>query len=346
MAEPNVTAVIVNYRSGDDLDACLPALLEDRDHLARVVVVDNASGDDSSQPVEAHAKQDDRVELILSQVNLGLAGAVNLVLPTVDTPYLAVLNPDATPSPDWLPPLVSQLDDHPDHGVACPLVLIETTGRVNSAGQHVHVTGLGFNRYLHRDPSDVPAQPHPVGGLHGAAFLIRTELLRTLGGWDDTGFLYHEDVALSWDALLLGSEIICVPASRVEHDYHLSMYPEKLFLLERNRLGLLLTHLSMGRLLVISPALLLTEVMVWGLSLLRGPRFLSAKARAYRDLWRRRGLIRERRRMVRGRPVYDSSALRRAVRWAYPLDQVGILGVERGESTREPPGGLPVDHIV
>ena len=346
MSESDVTAVIVNYRSGDDLDGCIGGLLQDRAHLARVVVIDNASGDTSWEPAARHATEDHRVELIRSQVNLGLAGAVNLVLPTIETPYLAVLNPDATPTLHWLAPLLEHLMANPDHAVACPLVLIESTGKVNSAGQHVHVTGLGFNRFLHRDPAEVPAQPHLVGGLHGAAFLIRTELLRTLRGWDDTGFLYHEDVGLSWDTLLLGKGIVCVPASRVVHDYRLSMYPEKLFLLERNRIALLLTHLPRGRLVAISPALLLTEVMVWILALLRGPGFLRAKWRSYREVWNRRSAIAARRAQVRQRPVYDIGNLRRFTRWTYPIDQLGILGTERGSSTREPPGGLPIDHTA
>lgn len=341
--EAVVTAVVVNYRSGDDLDACLTALLQDRERLRRVVVVDNASGDASWEPAKRHAESDHRVELIRSKENLGLAGAVNLVLLEIDTQYLAVLNPDVTPSTGWLEPLVDHLEANPGDGVVCPLVLIESTGKVNSAGQHVHVTGLGFNRFLHRSPGDVPAQPHRVGGLHGAAFLIRTETLRRLGGWDASGFLYHEDVGLSWDVLLLGMGISCVPESRVEHDYHLTMYPEKLFLLERNRLTLLLTHLEISRLLFIVPALVLTEAMVWLLSLLRGPGFLAAKWHAYRQVWRRRDLIRRRRAEVRSRPVYEPAALHEATRWSYPLDQLGALGMERGESPRQPPGGLPVD---
>jgi GT2 family glycosyltransferase len=287
--------------------------------------------------------EDNRVRVVVSADNLGLAGAVNRILPMVETPYLAVINPDVTPMDGWLEPLVEVLERQDDVAVACPLVLMEASGLVNSAGQHVHVTGLGFNRYLGAGPNKVDTAPHDVGGLHGAAFLIRTQLLETLGGWDDTGFLYHEDVALSWDVLLLGMRIVCVPASRVLHDYHLTMYPEKLYLLERNRWLLLLSHLSRGRLLAIGPALLLTELMVWGLALLRGPGFLRAKARCYRWLWSHRDEIAGWRDRVFSRPVYDAANLYRHTRWPYPLSQLRVLGGERGESARKPPGGLPAD---
>ena len=342
MGDSRVTAVIVNYRSGDDLNRCLPGVLAAGVGLTRVVVFDNDSGDESWRHAEALAGSDDRVEIVLSKVNLGLAGAVNQILPTVTTEYLAVLNPDSTPLDGWLPPLVAALDSNANAGVACPLVLVEGTGEVNSAGQHVHVTGLGFNRLLHARPEEVGSGPHLVGGLHGVAFLIRTGLLRALGGWDPTGFLYHEDVALSWDLLLSGHDIVCVPASVVLHDYHLTMYPEKLYLLERNRWALLLSHVRLGRLLLLSPALILTEVMVLGLAVVRGLGFLRAKARAYGWVWAHRGEIAAWRERVFARGSYDATRLRRATRWSYPILQLGLLGGERGESSRQPPGGLPV----
>lgn len=342
MGDCPVTAVIVNYRSGDDLEKCLEALLANHELVGRVVVIDNGSGDDSWRPAEEAASEDNRVEVLLSEHNVGLAAAVNLILPTVDTPYLAILNPDTTPQLGWLEPLVSTLQQDPGVTVACPLVLIEETGTVNSAGQHVHVTGLGFNRLLHADPDSIDSKPHEVGGLHGAAFLIRTDALSELGGWDETGFIYHEDVGLSWDVWLSGHRVLCVPQSRVLHDYHLTMYPEKLFLLERNRWALLLSHLTIPRLLMISPALVLTELMVWGLSLVRGPSFLKAKGRSCVWLWQERKAISNWRSRVFDRDTYEANALYQNTRWSYPVRQLGILGGERGQSARQPPGGLPV----
>jgi hypothetical protein len=148
-------------------------------------------------------------------------------------------------------------------------------------------------------------------------------------------------VALSWDLLLSGRDIVCVPESRVLHDYHLTMYPEKLYLLERNRWALLLSHLGWGRLAGLTPALLLTELMVWGLALVRGPGFLQAKARAYAWVWGHRREIAAWRHRVFARGIYDGARLRRGTRWSYPVLQLGLLGGERGESTRQPPGGLP-----
>jgi hypothetical protein len=342
VGDPAVSAVVVNYRSGEHLDTCLRALLaEDDGLLARVVVVDNSPGDPSYRAAERAASADPRVTLVRAVENLGLAGGVNLALDHVETRYLAVLNPDVTVRPGWLSPLVEALDSDGEAAAACPLIVIEGSGRINSAGQQVHVTGLGFNHLLGRPPEAAGQRPHTVGGLHGAAFLIRTDTLRRLGGWDTTGFLYHEDVALSWDLLLSGHDMLVVPTSMVDHDYHLTMYPEKLHLLERNRWALLLSHLRWFRLILLVPGLVVVEVLVWGLCLLRGPRFLAAKASSYRWLARNRRPIRNWRQQVMSRPRYDESALRQMTVWSIPLGQMVGLGRERGASARVPPGGLP-----
>lgn len=341
MGDDRVTAIVVNYNSGTHLEQCLNGLLSDPSGPGRVVVVDNASTDASPRVAEAASRRDDRVELILSQANLGLAGGVDLVLEGIETEYLAILNPDVTPTTGWLNPLTSMMDGDPSIAVCCPLVLTKEDGLVNSAGQHVHVTGLGFNRHLGASADSVERDPVDVGGLHGAAFVIRTGLLEILGGWDTTGFLYQEDVALSWDVLLSGGRIVFVPGSTVVHDYHLTMYPEKLYLLERNRWALLLSHLTGRRIAVITLPIIVSELMVWGLTLLRGPRFIRAKWRAMAWVLTNRSEIRDWRRRVFGRATYDHQNLRRSLRWSYPASQLFGLGSERGDSTRVPPGGLP-----
>lgn len=342
MHDPRVAAVVVTYNSGAHLSSSLAAIVDDPDGPGRVVVVDNASTDDSTAIAEEFARRDKRVDLIRSPVNLGLAGGVNLALDSIESEYLAILNPDAIPMTGWITPLQSLLDRDASIAVGCPLVLTAGEGLVNSAGQHVHVTGLGFNRHLGKRPEDVESDPVDVGGLHGAAFLIRTDVLSSLGGWDTTGFLYQEDVALSWDILLSGSRIAFVPDSRVVHDYHLTMYPEKLYLLERNRWALLLSHLRGRRLAAIVLPLLVTELMVWGLALIRGSKFVGAKWRAMSWVASNRSAIWDWRRRVFSREAYDERNLKRTLRWSYPASQLFGLGSERGSSTRVPPGGLPV----
>jgi len=161
-------------------------------------------------------------------------------------------------------------------------------------------------------------------------------------GWDESGFLYHEDVALSWLLHLMGCDLVCVPASVVWHKYHLTMYPEKLFLLERNRWALLLTHLGGAARTLLMPLLLFTEGLMWGYCLLRGPGFVRAKLASYRWVAAQMPQLRERRRFIETlRRRNDWQVLQR-LRWNYDWDQFFSLGRERGVSRRQPLGGMPV----
>ena len=81
----------------------------------------------------------------------------------------------------------------------------------------------------------------------------------------------------------------------MSHDYHLTMFPRKLFLLERNRWKMLLADLRGRTRLALAPLLALSELMMWGYCLLRGPRFLRAKWESYRWIAAHRERIRERR---------------------------------------------------
>jgi GT2 family glycosyltransferase len=333
---PLVSVIVVNYNGADALAWCLEALTADTGEAsAEVLVVDNASSDGSDSIAEAAAERHDSVRLLRSPTNRGYAGAVNLGLAEARGTYVAVLNMDVVVSPGWLDPLVSFLEATPAAGAVCPLIVLESDpGRINAAGQDVHVTGLGFNRLLEQPRERAGAAPSQVSGLHGAAFLVRREDLEAIGGWDESGFLYHEDVELSWLLRLAGREIYCVPASTVSHDYHLTMFPHKLFLLERNRWSMLLANTRPVTRLALSPLLALSELMMWGYCLLRGGSFLRAKLDSYRWISSHRERIRERRRFVESlRRRSDWGVLRR-LHWGYPLDQFVTLGRERGESER------------
>jgi GT2 family glycosyltransferase len=299
-------------------------------------VVDNASSDDSAAIAERLAEEHESVRLIRSPTNRGYAGAVNVALPEARGEYVAVLNMDVVVRPGWLDGLVSLLDAKPDAGVACPLILLESDpDKINAAGQNLNKTGLGFNRWLGKPREVAGDEPFEATGLHGAAFVIRKSLLERLGGWDESGFLYFEDVELSWLLRIAGSEIWCVPTSAVTHDYHLSMFPHKLFLLERNRRKMLLADLRGRTRLAISPLLALSELMMWGYCLLRGPKFLRAKWQSYRWTRANRTLIRARREQVDSVRQHSDWRVLRGLRWGYPLDQFLTLGRERGESTRD-----------
>ncbi len=331
---PAVSIIIVNFNGGEKLAKCIAALAGTSDG-SEIVVIDNASTDGSADLPEPLSH---RVRIIRNSENLGYAAALNQGARETGGEVLVFSNMDTLAEPGWLEPLVAQLRDCPDAGAVNPLVLLSDGMHVNAAGQNIHVTGLGFNRGLGSPLSRYGDRPFAVSGIQGAFFAMRRSVYEEIGGFDATGFLYHEDVNLSWLLRLAGYELYCVPASRVRHDYFLSMYAHKFHLLERNRVAMLLAYIKPSTRALLAPLLLLTEAFGWAYALLRRHGFPAAKWRSYRWVAAHRTDIRARRQLAeRLRQVGDLRLLRR-FRWAYDWSQFGILARERGQGRRRPTG--------
>ena len=118
-ASSGLSAVIVNWNSG----SCLEQLLESMEPLekgwAQVVVVDNASQDGSAGP--ARGRED--VELVEGGGNLGFAGAANLGIARVSTPWVLLLNPDVTLHPESVETLCHEIEARPQCGIATGTLL-------------------------------------------------------------------------------------------------------------------------------------------------------------------------------------------------------------------------------
>ena len=331
---PAVSLITVNFNGGDLIRECIASLTLQNTVSLELIIVDNASTDLSREFLWELSRDNPSVRVVLSEANLGYAGAVNRVLEHCHGRYVGVLNMDIVAEPGWLAPLVEFLDKNPQTAAVNPLIALWDGATVNATGQYLHITGLGSNRGLDESRVASSELPLPVDGLQGAAFLVRKELLVRLGGMDESGFLYHEDVNLSWMLRLMGFDIYCLPSSIVRHDYYLSMHPEKLFLLERNRWTLLLTALEPTSLLAVSPFLLLTEMMTWGYALLRGRAFLSAKARSYSALWQEREARAVRRDEIRQLRTISDWQLLKKMRLGYPWKQFKRLAREKGPPRR------------
>ena len=109
MNSPRATVVVVNYNGAHLLPPCLEGLRrqDTTPGFFETVVVDNASVDGSR---ELLARDFPEVRVIASPTNTGFAGGNNLALREVRTPYVALLNNDAVPAPDWLRRLLAPFE--------------------------------------------------------------------------------------------------------------------------------------------------------------------------------------------------------------------------------------------
>jgi GT2 family glycosyltransferase len=210
----SVTVVIVNWNSGRYLGECLRHLENQTCPPTQVFLVDNASTDGSAKI----AGEFPSVTLIPSPVNLGFAAGNNLALRCCDTEFVALLNPDAYPEPDWLERLVAAARARPDVAAfGSRQTSLNRPGPLDGIGDTYHITGRVWReRYLAPEtPADL--LPCEIFSPCAAAALYRRDALMKCGLFDEDYFCYVEDVDLGFRLRLAGHKSWYVPEAVVRH---------------------------------------------------------------------------------------------------------------------------------
>lgn len=335
------TIAVVGYNDEENLGKCVRSL---RAVLGSpIIVVDNHSEDETWTIANTLASELPGITAIRTLENGGYASAANIARSNAGTPYLAVMNADCVTTGDWVSPIVDYLDRHPDVGAASPTLGLTGHATLNAEGLDIHKAGFGFNRHLGRRLDAASRAPTNVPGVQGTAFVVRVDALDDIGSWYSGGFLYHEDVELSWALRLAGYGISNVPTPPLLHDYELTMSPEKFFLLERNRLEMLSADLGATTKVLLAPVILATEVAVWMYALRKRSTLAGAKLRSYRSFAQRRPMHRARRRQVRSFRRISDRDLLREMQWRYPRFQTGALHRAATTSGRRGDRDLPTE---
>lgn len=219
--------IVVTYNSARYIDALLDSLpIAAGDLTLRIIVVDNGSADDT---VELVRNRPD-VICVETGVNLGYAGGINVGRRYAgECEALAVLNPDLELEPGALQEMCAALDDHVV-GVVVPLLLDFAGQRYPSLRREPTLTsaigdalfGHHFKRrsarlseivYQEREYHD----RHPVDWAVGAAMLISAECDRVVGAWDESFFLYSEEVDYAARVRAAGFRVEYVPQAHARH---------------------------------------------------------------------------------------------------------------------------------
>lgn len=213
-----VAVVVLNHDGGDLTMRCLQSASSSVPPSGgvRVILVDNASSDGVAGRVRRELPE---VEVIESPVNRGFAGGCNLgIAQRRPGEHVALLNNDAVADPGWLVALVAALDARPDAGAACPKILLEREPRVidNAGTDLVHGT-TGVDRGHGRPDGPEYAESVDVFAWCGAAVLLRSSYLDSVGVFDERLFLYSEDLDLAWRGRLAGWRYLYCPSSVVVH---------------------------------------------------------------------------------------------------------------------------------
>jgi GT2 family glycosyltransferase len=228
--------VIVNYRTPGLVVDCLRSLAGDRltERGLRVVVVDNASGDDSVATLLNAIRKDgwDWVSLLPLDRNGGFAfgnnAAFRELLGEENPPgYIWLLNPDTIVRPGAATALIAFMEAHPEAGIAGSRLEFPDGTPQTAAFRFPSLLGeledtvrLGpVSRALRNFRVPIPARnvEHRCGWVNGASMIVRREVFDCIGLMDDGFFLYFEETDFCRRARDAGWPVWHVPASRVVH---------------------------------------------------------------------------------------------------------------------------------
>ena len=277
MPQSPITVVIVTYRQGEAVRPALDALARELHDGDELIVVDNASGDETLEVVRDAAPG---ARVIESETNDGFPAACNRGAAQAQGELLVFLNPDAVVAEGWREAIAAPLADGSGWAAWQALVTAERGQLVNTRGGVVHFTGIAWAGGAGEPVAKADSYPEP-GFCSGACLAIPREEFERLGGFASEFFLYHEDVDLSLRVRLAGGALGVAAGARADHMYEFEKGPAKWRYLERNRWATLIRVYPAALLALLAPALFATELALVPIAAVGG--WLPQKLAAWWD---------------------------------------------------------------
>jgi GT2 family glycosyltransferase len=213
---PIFSVIILGWNSERHLATCLHALQAQNYRDFEVVLIDNGS----SKPItieDLKKYSDLPITLHRLEKNIGFAAGNNLAVDFTRGPYLAFLNSDAFPKPDWLESISEATMKHPACFFASKQVQADDEHRLDGTGDVYHVSGLAWRRSFNVPAARASMPEGPVFSACAAAAVYPRNAFVETGGFDADYFAYHEDVDLGFRLRLLGFTCIYLPQAVVAH---------------------------------------------------------------------------------------------------------------------------------
>ena len=233
-----MSVITINYNGLKDTCELMDTLPLD-DASIEVIVVDNASKTDEASILEQRYPQ---IKVIRSKENLGFAGGNNLGIQAATGKYLFFINNDTVFEDFNVRPLIARLESSGQIGMVCPKIRfawgshpIQYSGYTPLSPVTMRNRSIGFGEADHGQ-YDVA---HPTPYAHGAAMMVKREVIERAGMMPECYFLYYEE--LDWSMMIrrAGYDIWYEPASTIYHKESQATgqdSPLKIYYITRNRL--------------------------------------------------------------------------------------------------------------
>ena len=224
---PTVTVIIVSYKVRYYIEQCLNSVLRSVPD-AQLIVVDNSSNDGS---VEYLQQRYPKVTFLANEENIGFGCANNMALSLSQGRYVLFLNPDTVVAEKTIPSCIEYMDAHPDTG-AIGVRMMYADGCFAPESRRSlptpsvafwHMTGLGrifpkskvFARY--HLTYENPAEECSIDVVSGAYMFVRKSVLDVTGGFDESFFMYGEDIDLSYRIKNAGYSNVYLPVPIIHY---------------------------------------------------------------------------------------------------------------------------------
>ena len=274
----SVSALVVNHNGGQDVLNCLKALFQQPFPLEKIIVVDNASTDNSQSNI---LRQYPDVDLIQLDQNLGLSKARNIGLNSISSDLVLVLDDDVYVHKDCIHRLHNTYKRY-NSAVVCPRILLyPDTKTIQCDGAEPHFIGTLKLRRAYQPQNTLTSAATEVLGCIGACTLVNRKIVLAAGGFDELYFFYFEDLEFSLRMRSFGYSIVCETKAIVYHDQGIGTprlsfrgntpYPKRrAYFNIRHRLMTLLIHYKLRTLIVLSPVLAIYELAMFVVVIKRG----------------------------------------------------------------------------
>jgi GT2 family glycosyltransferase len=281
----SISAVVVNHNGGQDILNCLKALKDQTFPLDAVIVVDNASTDNSPSKI-LNSFPD--VDLISLENNFGPSKARNIGLQHATSDLVLLVDDDVYVHEDCIRILYETYHQYRP-AILCPrIVFYPDTHIIQCDGADPYFIGTLKLRHTLEPVSDHPPKPFEVNACIGACLLVNRSLIISAGGFDEEFFFYFEDLEFSLRMRTIGYSIVCAPHAIALHDRGkgtpgLSFregveYPRnRVFYTIRHRFMAVLIHYQLKTLIILLPAFLIYELSTLAMMINRG----------WLDVWRK-----------------------------------------------------------
>lgn len=219
-----VGIIIVNFNGLKDTKKCIRALLQTRYKNYHIYVLDNGSKENETVLLRKLFPQK-TITFYRSDINRGFSGGNNYVIQKTNERYVALINNDVEVSPEWLTPLIHQLEKHPKIAAVQPKIHWLHDKRyfdyAGAAGGFIDVFGYPFTRgrifnTIEKDKKQYNT-PANIFWASGAAMVIKRSVLNHVGLFDTLFFTYMEEIDLCYRIHRQGYTIVCEPKATVYH---------------------------------------------------------------------------------------------------------------------------------